>query len=253
LLAKLSRDRLETRRLNAQPNTWVGRTLDRLIAKVAPQAVVFVIAESGLGKRVACWKRLEQHIDSGGFGLILPHETIASSLVAEQATDSAFRQLHPHLVQYAGRDALTLCSTCRPFVAVIEDINKWGQARFLAEKIAKWVAATKADSKPSESSAVSTDRRKWWLLCPLWPSMGTESAAGRLSVGDEHTLSGSKRSDGKQNSTRIFLQVRNKVLRSGEGDFASDSADRTKARTTCHFPKMFPKRHISKANSKPIY
>jgi hypothetical protein len=171
LLAKLSRDSLEAHRPNTEPNTSVARALDRHIAKALQGDVVFVIAESGLGKSVACCKRLEQHIDSGGFGLILPHQTIASSLTVEQAVDAALRQLHPHLIQSAGREALTLCSADRPFVAVIEDINKSGEARLLAEKIAKWAASADESGKPGQSSAAGPDSKKWRLLCPLWPSV----------------------------------------------------------------------------------
>ena len=171
LLAKLSRDSLEAHRPNAEPNAWVSRKLDRVIGEAEHRDVLFVIAESGLGKSVACYKRLDQHVASGGFGLILPHQTIASSLTVEQAIDAALRQLHPHLIQSAGLDALSLCSADRPFFAVVEDINKSGQARSLTEKLAKWAAGGNEAGTQGNPPAASPDRKTWRLLCPLWPSV----------------------------------------------------------------------------------
>jgi len=171
LLAELSRDSLEAHRPNAEPNAWVSRKLDRVIGEAQHRDVLFVIAESGLGKSVACYKKLDQHVAAGGFGLILPHQTIASSLTVEQAIDAALRQLHPDLIQSAGLDALALCSADRPLLAVVEDINKSGQARFLTEKLAKWAAGGNEAGTPDHPSAESPEGKKWRLLCPLWPSV----------------------------------------------------------------------------------
>ena len=172
LLGKLSRESLEAHRPNPDPNAWVSRKLDRVIGEEEHRDVLFVIAESGLGKSVACYKKLAQHIASGGFGLILQHQTLASALTVEQAIDAALRQLHPHLIQNAGLDALALCSGDRPFLAVVEDINKSGQARFLTEKLAKWAAGGNEETAmPGQPSAASPDRKKWRLLCPVWPSV----------------------------------------------------------------------------------
>lgn len=171
LLAKLSRDSLELQRPKSEPKIWVSRELDRVIAEAEHRDVLFVIAESGLGKSVACFKKLEQHFASGGFGLILPHQTIDSSLSVEQAIDTALRQLHPHLVQSAGLDALNLCSADRPFLAVVEDINRSGQTRFLTEKLAKWANADSETATSGNSPTASSGRKKWRLLCPLWPSV----------------------------------------------------------------------------------
>jgi len=110
------------------PDAWVSRGLDRDVAEaIHGQDALFIIAESGLGKSVACYKRLEQHVAAGGFGLILPHQVVNSALTIEQAVETALLQLHPKLVAGAGLDALSFCSADRPLVMVVEDINRSGQ------------------------------------------------------------------------------------------------------------------------------
>jgi hypothetical protein len=172
LLAQLSRDSLRIHGAGADKKFLVSRSLDCAIAEADDHQVAFVIAESGLGKSVACYKRLKKHIASGGFGLILPHQTIAAALAIEQAVDAALRQLHPQLTtQSAGLDALSCCSADRPLLLVVEDINKSGQAAFLTEKLAKWSISGGPAAPPEDRSAKSTDRNTWRLLCPVWPSV----------------------------------------------------------------------------------
>ena len=242
LLAKLSRESLEAHRPNAEPSTWVGRALDRLVAKAAQGDVVFVIAESGLGKSVACCKRLEQHIDSGGFGLILPHQTIASSLTVEQAVDTALRQLHPHLIQSAGRDALTLCSADRPFIAVIEDINKSGQARLLTEKIAKWVASADESANPRQSSAPGSDGRKWRLLCPLWPSVVASLDDTARKKVQQMAVIGSafEPSEGRE-AVQRHAKVKNLFLSDLEADGVSGALGHDPLLIALHEPGRLPR------------
>lgn len=174
LLGKLSRDSLHIHRPNDDPNAWVSRGLDRAIAEaVQEQDVVFIIAESGLGKSVACYQRLEQHVAAGGFGLILPHQVVSSALTIEQAIEGALLQLHPRLVAGAGLDALSLCSADHPLVLVVEDINRSGQGQFLAEKLVKWSSVGNASGRSDDKSGGRPARERWLLLCPVWPEIVT--------------------------------------------------------------------------------
>jgi len=170
LLAKLSHRSLNVHRPSGDPYVWISRELDRTIADAGYRDVLFVIAGSGLGKSVACYKTLVQYVTSGGFGLFLPHQAIAGSLTVEQAIDMALRQLHPHLTQTAGRDALALCSSDRPILLVVEDVKKSGQARVLVEKLARWTTDHDEAALPRRSSALVPSQRKWKLLCPLQPT-----------------------------------------------------------------------------------
>jgi hypothetical protein len=165
LLAKLSDESLAELYPNGHRAAWVSRELDLAVAEAKDRDVIFVIAESGLGKTVACCKRLEQHLASGGFGFVLSHDAIAASSTAEQAIDAGLRQLHPLAGHGAVHEALALCSSDRPLLVVVEDINKSGQASALAEKLARWstLATSAPDSGPQS--------RRWRLLCPVWPSV----------------------------------------------------------------------------------
>ncbi|MGX7745412.1 hypothetical protein [Rhodopseudomonas parapalustris] len=168
LLAKLSRDSLDAHRPSNDIAAWVPRSLDGLLDAADSQDVVFVIAESGLGKSVACYKYLDRHIASGGFGLILPHHLLASTLTVNQAVEAALEQLHPALAPGSGNTALSFCSGDRPFIVVVEDINKSGQAQYLAEKLTQWAAA---NSTVTKETGQGTTNNNWRLICPVWPQV----------------------------------------------------------------------------------
>jgi hypothetical protein len=171
LLAKLSRESLEIHRPSDNPDAWVSTVLDGRIAEhLRKQEAVFITAESGLGKSVACYKRLNQHVSAGGFGLFIPHQVINAALTIEQAVEAALIQLHPKLAAGAGLDALSFCSAQQPLVLVIEDINRSGQGSLLLEKLAKW-AVPKAAATSGGPSTGGTDRDRWRLLCPIWPDV----------------------------------------------------------------------------------
>jgi len=147
----------------------VSRGFDRAIADaIQERDASFIVAESGFGKSVACYKRLDQHVAAGGFGLILSHQVVNSALTIEQAVEAALLHLHPKLMGGAGLDALSLCSADRPLVLVVEDINKSGQ---LAAKLLKWSSIGKASGRSDDTSGERPDRGRWRLLCPIWPEI----------------------------------------------------------------------------------
>ena len=142
---------------------WVDRQLDRTLEEAVGRDVVFVVAESGLGKSIACHKRLTAHVETGGFGLVIPHEIIAESLSLEQAVGTTLRQLHPSLASDAGSEARALASERKPLLMVVEDINKSGQPISLIERLASWSA------QRAERNQVAS----WQILCPVWPRILT--------------------------------------------------------------------------------
>lgn len=169
LLAKLSWKSLKAHAPYDKPDAWVSRGLDRSIAASSDSGVVFIIAESGLGKSVACYKYLTQHVAASGYGIIVPHDIIATAQTLDQAVDASLRQLHPQLAPGAALVAQKFCSDDHPLLLIVEDINKSGQASPLAEKLAKW-----GGSKSDEGLIA----RSWRLLCPIWPQVVA-------SLGDE--------------------------------------------------------------------
>ncbi|MES2221668.1 MAG: hypothetical protein V4587_11960, partial [Acidobacteriota bacterium] len=171
LLERLSLKSLDIHRPTDDKSTWVSTGLDKAISSaIQAQDVIFIVAESGLGKSTACFKQLGQHVAAGGFGLILAHQVVSTSITLEQTIEMTLRQLHPALADGAGSDALSFCSADRPLMVIVEDINKSGQASVLAEKLAKWSSLGQAE-QVDKGSTRRTGRERWKLLCPIWPQI----------------------------------------------------------------------------------
>jgi hypothetical protein len=162
LLRELSKKSLENNCPLDNPIAWIPRALDATLTSSLRRGVTFLVAGSGLGKSVACYRKLAAHVKGGGCGIVLPHEAVASAVTLEQAVMTALRQLHPSLAE-AGTSVLTFCSPERPLLLVVEDINRSGQAQRLAEKLAGWSRAPTKDHEGQLSN--------WRLVCPLWPEI----------------------------------------------------------------------------------
>lgn len=160
LLRELSRKSLEINPPPDDARAWVPCALDAMLAASVRRDVTFVVAGSGQGKSVACYRKLSAHVEAGGVGIVLSHDAIAAAATLDQAVDTALRQLHPTLAA-VGEAALSFCSAEHPLLLVVEDINLSGQTRLLAEKIAGW-GRSREEDKPNFGS-------EWRLLCPLWP------------------------------------------------------------------------------------
>ena len=158
LLGQLSKASLDVFKPLDDPRAWVPRQLDRVLS-LARRPINFLVAESGLGKSVACHRALAEHIEGGGYGLVLSHEVIARTSTLDLAVTEALRQLHPALA--SGQSPLAFCSPDKLLMVVVEDINRSGQPQRLAEKIAGW-GATFGDTQVQ-------DAKPWRLFCPIWP------------------------------------------------------------------------------------
>ncbi|MGR0482367.1 MAG: hypothetical protein ACTFAL_13450 [Candidatus Electronema sp. V4] len=163
LLHELSKESLQTHCPLSNSDTWIPRELDSRLTSGLRRNVTFLVAASGMGKSVACHRRLAAHVEAGGFGIILPHEVIASSISLEQAVAAALRQLHPSLAEI-GNSALSFSTSDKPMLLIVEDINRSGQAQLLTEKLIRWGYS----SKHEESRG---DDARWHLVCPLWPEV----------------------------------------------------------------------------------
>ena len=161
LLRQLSRASLDVFKPHDDPRAWVPRQLDRVL-RLARRPINFLVAESGLGKSVACYRALTEYIEGGGYGLILPHEVIVQAITPDRAVTEALRQLHPALAP--GQSPLAFCSPDKPLMVVVEDINRSGQPLRLAEKIAGWGATfdeTKAQEQNHGAYSVRSGRARW--------------------------------------------------------------------------------------------
>ena len=162
LLAKLSKQSLEDFTLFDDPRAWVPRQLDDVLRSTR-RPVSFIAAESGFGKTVACYRAVLNHVEGGGYGLILPHGLVEQTNTLEQAVSQAIRQLHPSLAP--GESPLAVCTPDRPLLILVEDINKSGQPERLAAKLARW------GHHPIDSGAQLA--KSWRLFCPIWPRVVT--------------------------------------------------------------------------------
>lgn len=165
LLTKLSRDSAGNfKPADDHSDAWVSCSLDSILGD-ARNDIVFVVAESGFGKSVACYKKLVKHIDRGGYGLFLPHEILETALNLDQAVGLALQQLHPQLAPNAGDEARTLCEGAQSLLIVVEDINRSGRAAQLLERLASWSGPT------GTKTEVSGAPTSWQVLCPVWPEV----------------------------------------------------------------------------------
>lgn len=159
LLRDMSRQSVQLHRPAGSEN-WVPRDLDSMLTRHDGD-VLFVAADSGFGKSIACIKQLEAHVQGGGFGLVLPHDAIAEALSLNQVIDIALHQLHPTLEIDAGSRIRSYLSAEMPLVLVVEDVNRSGRAPMLVEKLASWSLRNGKDQSAAE----------WRLFCPVWPQV----------------------------------------------------------------------------------
>lgn len=163
LLYELSLKSLSLNQPRESPDAWVDRALDDTLRGGLHSDVTFLVAESGLGKSVACHRLVTAHVKRGGFGLVLSHDTITIATSLEQAVMVELRRLHPLLSQL-GPSALEFCSPDRPILLIVEDINQSGkEAPRLAEKLANW--SHDSSGKDAEHALAAS----WHLICPVWP------------------------------------------------------------------------------------
>jgi len=110
LLEEFSRSSVSIHAPRDPRKAWINRELDHALAAIGPREVTFLVAPSGLGKTVACYKWLSAHIEEGGVGLVLSHNIVAEALTVDGAVEAALRQLHQGLASGIGSEALALCS-----------------------------------------------------------------------------------------------------------------------------------------------
>ena len=161
LLRELSAASLRLNSPHDDPSAWINNRLDQTIASLDQQPVTFVIAASGLGKSVACHKRLAAHVASGGIVLVLSDAVVAAAPNVEQAVEASLRQLYPSLTVGCGSEACRIGSAAEPLLLVVEDINRSGEAPKLLDKLDRW-------------SHIATDQKAecgWRILCPVWPQI----------------------------------------------------------------------------------
>lgn len=157
LLAELSQRSLELIQVYDNPHARVPRAIDHDIA-TSRRAAIFLVADSGQGKSVICYRALQAHLQANGYGLVLPYQVVEQAITMEQALSETVKQLHPALG--VGQSPLEFCSKERPLLVIIEDLNKSGQAQRLIERLVSWVRRA--------NNETATPTGAWRLVCPIW-------------------------------------------------------------------------------------
>lgn len=117
-----------------------------------------LVGPSGVGKTTIALQILKRHAETGGTGLVIPHETIILTTSLTEAIDIELRKLEPNLQAGSAHRALSLASENLPFIVVIEDVNAASDPPMVLNKVVNWVLSNKADSVA-----------RWRLICPTWP------------------------------------------------------------------------------------
>jgi hypothetical protein len=197
LLLEISEKSIGDNAPQDDPSAWIQRSLDTVLSDCICQNVTFLVAGSGLGKSVACFRKLKTYVGSGGYGLILPHNNVINAMSIEQAVISTLCQIHPQLTITGS--PLEFCSPERPMLLVLEDVNRSGQARQLVEKLISWSGSSSSKGKGMQA--------RWCIICPLWPeTLGLLGDQVKERV-EQHilTASGFSESEG-QNAVLIRAQ-----------------------------------------------
>ena len=178
LLGELSVLSVELTPLPDDPERWVEREVDAKLRDRVVDQVQFVLGDSGAGKSVACLKCLQLHVQAGGFGLLVTHEVLGTSLTVEYAIERTLRNLQPNLAGGAGSEALSLTSENSQFLLVIEDINRSTQPARLVETLAAWRAR----------ATTGKGSRRWRILCPVWPQTIALASSNTDKIANEATV-----------------------------------------------------------------
>ena len=164
LLHELSHESLQVNSPPSDERTWIPRSLDTDLSDRQFRDVTFVVAGSGTGKSISCYRRLLAHVRGGGFGLVLNPEVIMHAATLDGAIQATLQQLHPNLAPM-GTTPLSLCSPDRRLLLVVDDGHRSTRNPSLVEKVARWSHAWNEVENPDAQPPI------WQLLFPIWPEV----------------------------------------------------------------------------------
>ena len=162
--------------INSLDNFQSERLADSLIERQAQRKIaersdplLLVQAPSGYGKTALCCQRLRSHINSGGIGLVLPHELVESAHSLDEAVFAALKSLHPKLTKEAGSAFRRMASSNRQALFLIEDINQAASPVHLLQKLLRWARPAAAPKDAAKAQGVAGGSEVAQIICPVWP------------------------------------------------------------------------------------
>ncbi|MCC9605261.1 hypothetical protein LOC68_23845 [Blastopirellula sp. JC732] len=151
---------------NAIVETATTRRLLTLSSCDQPNVQVLT-GPSGSGKSVACYRLLFEVEASGGIGLWLPAENVATSMSLEEAITKTLQTFCPNLSLNAGRLVRELVTAHKaPLVIVVDDVNRTSTPSQCIRKLISWNRREDAAGTPSQSAQIVHDQPH--LVIPVW-------------------------------------------------------------------------------------
>jgi hypothetical protein len=187
-------------------NTLVARTVS-----FDGTGHALISGASGMGKSTICFGVLRNNLAEGRPGIVLDSQSVREASTIEEAIDIELRRYLPELESLAGRKALDFCSEIEPLIVIVEDINRAENTINLLNKLASWML--QGASADRESS-----RRKWRLLCPIWPKFvaGLEKAKEITNGGMLHVIG-----EYSENDALEAVKLRGEALGRPQHDLAA--------------------------------
>jgi hypothetical protein len=143
------------------PSNWITREVDEHVRKGMHSNrcnIMFLIGESGLGKSVAAYHALKEHLESGGYGLWLPAELIKKHMTLENAIDEILRTFCPTLLPGAGKNVSQFIQEGQQFLVIVDDVSRTDAPTKLAHKLLAWL-------RPQQPDVFLP----YVVICPIWP------------------------------------------------------------------------------------
>ena len=150
------------------PDSLIERQAQRKIAERS-DPLLLVQAPSGYGKTALCCQRLRSHINSGGIGLVLPHEIIESAHSLDEVVFETLKRLHPNLKEDSGSSFRSMASSNRQALFLVEDINQAASPVHLLQKLLRWARPTAAPKGAAKTEGVVGGSDAAQIICPVWP------------------------------------------------------------------------------------
>jgi len=155
LLLSCARKTIENRAILVSKDEIIQRDGSTL----ASASHTLIVGPSGVGKTMVALQLLSAHLDAGGLGLVIAHETLSTASTLAEAVDTELRKLEPDLIPHAGAQALALASENSPFFVLVEDANRASDPSLILNKVLSWALAKATGGTPMH----------WRLVCPAWP------------------------------------------------------------------------------------
>ena len=136
--------------------------MDEELSSIRGGGTWLLVADPGMGKSVAGFKMLRNHLNEGKKGLILSHEILEKASSLKDAVDLTIRRLCPNLAYFSFATDLNL-GGLDEFLFILEDINRSKSPANLCEKVLGW------SNNPNDEARSTSP--SWTIIASIWPDI----------------------------------------------------------------------------------